>query len=190
MMVALLVYAYARGNRSSRGIERECVEDVAYRVICANLVPDHSTIAEFRKRHEQALAELFTGVLALCNKAGLVSVWGGRDRRHQALSERLQRSSRRSSQPRSGDGRGLSANSHAQMLSARRSARSWPEPVEPLDGFEVERILARVQGRGRLAARSTPPARAGALADRRADTTVTVRASASGGPVTGRGSRR
>jgi transposase len=74
MMVALLVYAYARGNRSSRGIERECVEDVAYRVICANLVPDHSTIAEFRRRHEHALAGLFTGVLALCNKAGLASV--------------------------------------------------------------------------------------------------------------------
>ncbi len=45
MMVALLLYSYARGNRSSRGIERECVEDVAYRVICANLAPDHSTIA-------------------------------------------------------------------------------------------------------------------------------------------------
>jgi transposase len=38
MMVALLLYAYARGNSSSRGIERACVEDVAYRVICSNLV--------------------------------------------------------------------------------------------------------------------------------------------------------
>ena len=74
MMVALLLYAYARGNRSSRGIERACVEDVAYRVICSNLVPDHSTIAEFRVRHEAALAELFTGVLGLCRRAGLVSV--------------------------------------------------------------------------------------------------------------------
>jgi transposase len=74
MMVSLLLYAYARGNRSSRGIERACVEDVAYRVIATNLVPDHSTIAEFRKRHETALAGLFTSVLALCNKAGLVSV--------------------------------------------------------------------------------------------------------------------
>lgn len=46
MMVALLLYAYACGNRSSRGIERECREDVGYRVIAANLVPDHSTIAE------------------------------------------------------------------------------------------------------------------------------------------------
>jgi transposase len=74
MMVALLLYAYARGNRSSRGIERACVEDVAYRVICSNLVPDHSTIAEFRVRHEDALAEVFTGVLRLCRRAGLVSV--------------------------------------------------------------------------------------------------------------------
>jgi transposase len=74
MVVALLLYAYARGNRSSRGIERECEEDVAYRVICANLVPDHSTIAEFRVRHEPALAELFTSVLSLCRRAGLVSV--------------------------------------------------------------------------------------------------------------------
>ena len=74
MMAALLLYAYARGNRSSRGIERECREDVAYRVICANLVPDHSTIAEFRKRHEKALSELFTQVLSLCRRAGLVKV--------------------------------------------------------------------------------------------------------------------
>jgi hypothetical protein len=43
-------------------------------VICANLVPDHSTIAEFRCRHEKALGELFTSVLSLCRKAGLVSV--------------------------------------------------------------------------------------------------------------------
>jgi transposase len=74
MMVALLLYAYARGNRSSRGIERGCQEDVAYRVICANLVPDHSTIAEFRKRHEAALADLFTSVLSLCKRVGLVTV--------------------------------------------------------------------------------------------------------------------
>src|SRR5687768_6045003 len=74
MMVALLLYAYARGNRSSRAIERACVEDVAFRVVAGNLVPDHSTIAEFRVRHEAALAEVFTGVLGLCRRAGLVSV--------------------------------------------------------------------------------------------------------------------
>jgi transposase len=74
MMVALLLYAYANGNRSSRAIERGCTEDIAYRVVTANAVPDHSTIAEFRVRHEAALAEMFTAVLKLCKQAGLVKV--------------------------------------------------------------------------------------------------------------------
>jgi transposase len=74
LMVGLLLYAYARGNRSSRGIERACVEDVAYRVVAGNLVPDHSTVAEFRCRHERALGAVFSGVLGLCARAGLASV--------------------------------------------------------------------------------------------------------------------
>jgi transposase len=74
MMVSLLLYAYARGERSSRGIERRCVEDVAYRVIAAQQKPDHATIARFRARHEDALAELFSSVLGLCKQAGLVKV--------------------------------------------------------------------------------------------------------------------
>ena len=74
MMVALLLYAYARGERSSRGIERECEEDIAYRVIAVNQRPDHATIARFVQRHERALASVFGGVLAVCAKAGLVRV--------------------------------------------------------------------------------------------------------------------
>ena len=74
MMVGLLLYSYARGNRSSRGIERACREDVTYKLVTAMRVPDHSTIAEFRRRHETAIGELFVEVLALCQEAGLVSV--------------------------------------------------------------------------------------------------------------------
>jgi len=74
MMLALLLYAYCRGQRSSRVIERECVEDVAYRVIAANRRPDHTTIARFRQRHEVALADLFGQVLGLCAEAGLAKV--------------------------------------------------------------------------------------------------------------------
>ena len=74
MVVALLLYGYAIGERSSRRLERRCVEDVATRVICANQTPDHTTIARFRQRHETALAELFGEVLALCAEAGLVRV--------------------------------------------------------------------------------------------------------------------
>ncbi len=74
MMVTLLLYAYAIGERSSRRIERRCIEDVATRVICANQAPDHTTIARFRQRHETALTDLFGEVLVLCAEAGLVEV--------------------------------------------------------------------------------------------------------------------
>lgn len=74
MMLTLLAYAYAVGERSSRAIERRCREDVAFRVICANQVPDHATIARFRVRHEEALADLFGQVLGLCAAAGIVEV--------------------------------------------------------------------------------------------------------------------
>ncbi len=74
MMVGLLAYAYAVGERSSRGIERRCRENVAFRVICANQIPDHATTARFRVRHETALADLFGQVLGLCADAGIVEV--------------------------------------------------------------------------------------------------------------------
>jgi Transposase DDE domain/Transposase domain (DUF772) len=70
----LLLYSYALGQRSSRAIERRCHEDVPTRVICANQTPDHTTIARFRARHQEALAKTFSQVLALCARAGLVSV--------------------------------------------------------------------------------------------------------------------
>ena len=72
MMVSLLTYAYSTGVYSSRGIERHCRQDIAYRVITANRVPDHATVARFVCRHQDALAGLFSEVLGLCDRAGLV----------------------------------------------------------------------------------------------------------------------
>jgi transposase len=40
MMVALLIYAYATGTRSSRRIESRLIEDVAFRFIAANESPE------------------------------------------------------------------------------------------------------------------------------------------------------
>jgi transposase len=74
MMTALVLYNYAVGVRSSRVIERRCVEDVACRVIAANRAPDHSTISDFRRRHQEALSGLFLEVLSLCRDAGMVNV--------------------------------------------------------------------------------------------------------------------
>jgi transposase len=74
MMVALVLYNYAVGVRSSRAVERRCVEDVACRFVAANRAPDHVTINRFRARHQDALSGLFAEVLALCARAGMVRV--------------------------------------------------------------------------------------------------------------------
>ena len=72
MMVAVLLYAYCRGLRSSRRIAQALEEDVGFRVVAANQQPDFRTICRFRAEHEKALEELFVEVLRLCREAGLV----------------------------------------------------------------------------------------------------------------------
>ena len=71
MMVSLLLYGYCRGVYSSRKLECACEERVDFMAVTARAIPDHSTIAEFRKRHRDALAGLFVQVLQLCREAGL-----------------------------------------------------------------------------------------------------------------------
>jgi transposase len=74
MLLTLLIYAYCLGQRSSRRIEQLCVRDLGFKVITGNRVVDHSTIAEFRAVHQDAVKTLFTQVLLLCAKAGLSRV--------------------------------------------------------------------------------------------------------------------
>jgi transposase len=71
MLLALLVYAYCRGVRSSRQIERLCSTDVAFRVLCAQDVPDHRTIARFRGDCQNVFEDLFTQVLLIAARSGL-----------------------------------------------------------------------------------------------------------------------
>ncbi len=74
MMVRVLVYGYCVGVMSSRRIERASYDDLAFRYLCADQHPDHDTIAAFRQQHLPVLAQLFTQILQLCNKAGLVKL--------------------------------------------------------------------------------------------------------------------
>ena len=74
MMVRVLLYGYCMGSYSSRKIQAKTYEDVAFRYLAADEHPDHSTLAEFRKRHVEALAGLFCQALQLCAKAGLVKL--------------------------------------------------------------------------------------------------------------------
>ena len=72
LLLGVLLYAYAIGVRSSRQIERRCGEDLAFRVLAGNQLPDHVTIARFRVRHAQALAGFLVASLRLCAAAGMI----------------------------------------------------------------------------------------------------------------------
>ena len=72
MMLKLMIYAYSTGVTSSREIERRCQVDVAFRWLSANTAPDYRSLSRFRRRHLDALDDLFGQVLVLCANAGLV----------------------------------------------------------------------------------------------------------------------
>ena len=74
MMTKLLLYGYSIGVTSAREIERRCASDVAFRWLTANAAPDYRSISRFRRRHLGALEDLFTQVLVLCQRAGLVGL--------------------------------------------------------------------------------------------------------------------
>src|SRR5580704_13829960 len=72
LMLKLLIYGYTIVFRSSRAIERHCIDDVPFRWLAAGSAPDYRSIARFRRRHHKALCGLFLQALRLCRAAGLV----------------------------------------------------------------------------------------------------------------------
>lgn len=74
MMVKVLIYAYMRGIRSSRKIERTLWEDIPMRVLSGNQQPDHWTIANFRRQHLEALGDLLVQTVRMAREAGLVKL--------------------------------------------------------------------------------------------------------------------
>jgi transposase len=200
MMVALLLYAYAIGERSSRGIERRCREDVAFRVLTANQIPDHATIARFRARHEQALADTFAQVLALCAKAGLVSVGvvaldgsllagnasPGATRSYASIREEVERMLTEAAHAdavedeRLGEARGDELPAElADARSRRERLRRCKEQLEQAQANDEAAYQANLAWRAaweaehgrRLAGRKPTPADPGALAARKINTT-------------------
>ena len=53
MMLKVLIYGYATGVFSSRGLARKLREDIAFRVLAAGNYPAHRTLCEFRKRNRR-----------------------------------------------------------------------------------------------------------------------------------------
>jgi transposase len=200
MMVTLLLYAYAVGERSSRGIERRCREDVAFRVLTANQIPDHATIARFRVRHERALADTFAQVLALCARAGLVSVGlvaldgsllagnasPGATRSYASIREEVERVLAQAAQvdaeedERLGGARGDELPAElVDARSRRERLRRCKEQLERAQGDEEEAYRANLEWRAaweaehgrRLAGRKPTPPDPATLAERKINTT-------------------
>jgi transposase len=73
MMLAVLIYAYSEGIRSSRKIAKACAEQLPFRWLTGNVVPDHCAIARFRSRHEELIGKVFVEALRLCHEAGIVN---------------------------------------------------------------------------------------------------------------------
>lgn len=115
MMVALLLYSYATGERSSRKIEERCGIDVAYRVLCANQQPDHTTISRFRQQHERHLEELFVESVRLCAEAGLAQV-----------------------ATCAVDGRRVAGDASPRRSYTRERVRKWFEEADAIDAVEDE----------------------------------------------------
>src|SRR5438105_10077748 len=77
LMLKLLIYGYCTGQRSSRGIEKRCWDDVGFRHLSAGAAPDYRSIARFRRRHLEALASLFLQALQLCQHGPAPVSWTG-----------------------------------------------------------------------------------------------------------------
>jgi hypothetical protein len=146
-MVALLLYCYATGTRSSRKIMRRCQVDVACRVIVGEDIPDFRTISDFRKTHLARLETLFVEVLKLCALAGLVKVGTialdgtkvkANASRHKAMSyDRMQEEQKRLKEEIAG------MLAEAQAADDAEDARHGPDR----HGDELPAELARRQSR-------------------------------------------
>lgn len=141
LMVKLLIYGYATGTPSSRKLEERTFSDVAVRFLCADQHPDYRPIARFRKRHLDALAELFVQALRLCRQAGLVGLGtlaldGTKLRanasRHKAMSyERMVKAERQLEE---------------EIAAIRENARALLADAERIDAEEDERYGADRRG--------------------------------------------
>jgi transposase len=109
MMTKLWLYGYATGVFSSRRLARLARRDVGVLMLAAGNEPDFRTLNEFRKTHLAQLAGLFTQVVLLCEKKGLVKL------RHVAI-----------------DGTKVKANA------SKHSAMSYGRMKPELDRIETE----------------------------------------------------
>ncbi len=72
MLLKVVLFAYAQGIVSSRGIERACREHVTFIALCGDSGPHFTTIANFVSTGGDDIARLFTQILFICDRQGLI----------------------------------------------------------------------------------------------------------------------
>jgi len=71
-MLKLLLYGYSYGVKSSRKLEREVHNNLAFIWLMKQLKPDHKTIAEFRRKNKESLKKALGLCARLCLNLGLI----------------------------------------------------------------------------------------------------------------------
>ena len=74
ILLGMLIYGYATGIFSSRGLEKASYESIPFRFIAGNLHPDHDTIANFRSRFLEQIKELFIQILEMAVKSDVLKI--------------------------------------------------------------------------------------------------------------------
>ena len=72
-LLKLYIYGYLNRVQSSRRLEREAGRNVEVMWLTGRLVPDHKTIADFRKDNGSAIRKVCAQFVALCRDLGLLS---------------------------------------------------------------------------------------------------------------------
>lgn len=72
MLLKIVLFAYSRGMISSRAIERACREHVTFIALSGDSAPHFTTIAAFISESGNGITNVFTQVLYLCDRQGLI----------------------------------------------------------------------------------------------------------------------
>jgi len=72
MLLKVVLFAYAQGIVSSRGIERACREQVSFIALCGDSGPHFTTLAQFVSTLGEDIARIFAQVLYICDRQGLI----------------------------------------------------------------------------------------------------------------------
>ena len=73
VLLKLYIYGYLNRVQSSRRLEREAGRNVEVMRLCQRLVPDHKTIADFRKDNGRAIRKVCVRFVTLCRQFGLLA---------------------------------------------------------------------------------------------------------------------